>query len=129
MYRLVGIMIMLLLGVMGVRRARADDASDARVEMAAALQAQADLHPSPAALPIRSAAPQHAAAPSAIKRGLNQRAASEVGARAIEQAHAIGASQALVHQAQAAAAAAAGQAQGQAAKQRASRPHPTPQAR
>jgi phage terminase small subunit len=106
--------------------ARADDASTAREEMAAALEAQADLHPGPADLPVTAAAPRHAADQSAVKRGITPRGVSEAARAAAsqyaqQQAH--GASQALAKQAQAAAASAAGQAEAQAAKQR---PHPRP---
>jgi hypothetical protein len=100
------------------------DVADTRAEMAAALAAQADLHPSPVNLPSRAAAPQHAAAPSAVKRGLPSPAANDASARTAAQAQSQASSQALVHQAQAAAATAAGQAQAQAAKDRASHPHP-----
>jgi hypothetical protein len=99
---------------------------DAHAEMAAALAAQADLHPSPVNLPSRAAASQHAAARSAVKRGLPSPAATDASARTAAQAQSQASSQALVHQAQAAAASAAGQAQAQAAKDRASHPHPQP---
>jgi hypothetical protein len=112
--------------------ARGDD--DARAEMAAALIAQADVHPTPLALPIVAAAPRHAVAQSAVKRGTGARAAGDVARtpasaadaanRVSQRAQAQAASQALAHQAQAAAAAAAGEAQSQAAKERASHPHP-----
>jgi len=107
---------------------------DAHVEMAAALVAQAELHPTPLALPVAAAAPRHAAAPSAVKRGTGPRGASDVARtaasaadaanRVSQRAEAQAASQALAHQAQAAAAAAAAEAQSQAAKERASHPHP-----
>src|SRR5262245_58238133 len=107
---------------------------DPHAEMAAALAAQADLQPAPLVLPVTAAAPRHAAAASAVKRGTGSRAASDVdrtaaGAadaadRVSQHAQAQASSQALAHQAQAAAAAAAGQAQSQAAKQRAMHPHP-----
>jgi len=102
------------------------DVADAHAEMAAALAAQADLHPSPVNLPSRAAAPQHAAAQSAVKRGLPSPAANDASARAASQAQAQASPQALVHQAQSAAAQAAGQAQAQAAKDRASHSHPQP---
>jgi len=107
---------------------------DPHTEMAAALAAQADLQPTPLVLPITAAAPRHAAAASAVKRGTGSRAASDVARtaasaadaanRVSQHAEAQAASQALAHQAQAAAAAAAGQAQSQAAKERATHPHP-----
>ena len=98
-------------------------ADDPHAEMAVALAAQADLHPTPVSLPSRANAPKHAAAPSAVKRGIAA-PASDASARATAQAQ--GQSEILAHQAQAAAAAAAGQAQAQAAKQRVGHPHPTP---
>jgi hypothetical protein len=111
---------------------RAD--ADPHVEMAAALAAQADLQPAPLVLPVVSAAPRHAAATSAVKRGTEPRgagdgartaaSAADAANRVSQHAQAQGASQALAHQAQAAAASAAGQAQSQAAKQRATHPHP-----
>lgn len=112
--------VLVWLGV-GVGTARADTA---HTEMAQALQAQADLHPGPARLPTTSAAPQHAAGPSAVKRGL-----PPGGASAADHANAAqgqGQSQtALANQARGQAAAAAGQAQAQAAKARAaSHSHP-----
>lgn len=107
---------------------------DPHAEMAGALAAQADLQPPPLVLPVLAAAPRHASATSAVKRGTGSRAASDVSrtaasaADAAEQvsqhAEAQAASQALAHQAQAAAAAAAGQAQSQAAKERSTHPHP-----
>jgi hypothetical protein len=104
----------------------ADDAATARVEMTAALEAQADVHPGPANLPVTAVAPRHAAAQSAVKRGVAPRGVSE-GARAAAsqyaQQQARGTSQALAKQAQAAASSAAGQAEAQAAKQRT---HPRP---
>ena len=51
------------------------NASDAHDEMAAALAAQADLHPAPLHLPTTAQAPQHAAAQSAVKRGIGPQAA------------------------------------------------------
>ncbi|TMQ18951.1 MAG: hypothetical protein E6J90_18970 [Deltaproteobacteria bacterium] len=96
----------------------------------AALAAQADLSPTPIVLPVAAAAPRHAAAASAVKRGTGPRAASDVARTADTAANQVSlhaqaqaASQALAHQAQAAAAAAAGQAQSQAAKDRATHPH------
>jgi hypothetical protein len=96
-------------------------ADDPHAEMAAALAAQADLHPTPVTLPTHAAAPLHAASQSAVRRGI----APEAGARAAAQAQSPQAtSQVLAHQAQASASAAAGQAQAQAAKQRVgSHPH------
>jgi hypothetical protein len=114
-----------LLGVFGAT-AWADDGAHA--EMAAALAAQADLHPTPLALPSSAAAPRHAATASAVKRGTSPPAVSDAARTAANQssqrAQAQAASQALAHQAQAAAAAAADQAQSQAAKDRAGHPHP-----
>lgn len=108
--------------------------SDPHAEMAAALVVQADLQPSPLVLPVAAAAPRHAAASSAVKRGTGPRAASDVARtaasaaeaadRVSQHAQAQAASQTLAHQAQAAAAAAAGQAQSQAAKDRATHSHP-----
>jgi hypothetical protein len=104
----------------------ADDGAHA--EMAAALVAQADLHPAPLTLPVTAAAPRHAAAASAVKRGTASGAAAEAARleanQASQRAQGQAASQALAHQAQAAAAAAAGQAQSQAAKDRAAHPRP-----
>lgn len=107
---------------------------DPHAEMAAALAAQADLRPAPLVLPVTAAAPRHAAAGSAVKRGTVARGAEDAakpGAGAAEAANGVSqraqsqaAAQALAHQAQAAAAAAAGQAQSQAAKARAARPRP-----
>jgi hypothetical protein len=104
---------------------------DPHAEMAAALAAQAELQPAPLVLPVTAAAPRHAAAASAVKRGLGSRAASDVARSAASAANQVSlhaqaqaASQSLAHQAQAAAAAAAGQAQSQAAKERATHPHP-----
>ena len=115
--------------------ARADE--DPHAEMAAALAAQADLQPIALVLPVASAAPRHASAASAVKRGTGPRpagdvartaasaaAAADAANRVSQHAQAQAAAQALAHQAQAAAAAAAGQAQSQAAKERASHPHP-----
>ena len=105
----------------------ADADIDPHAEMAAALVAQADLQPTPLVLPVMAAAPRHAAATSAVKRGIAPRASDAAGAAAnqvSQRAQAQGASQAAAHQAQAAAAAAAGQAQSRAAKERASHPHP-----
>lgn len=102
-------------------------AEDAHAEMAAALISQADLQPTPLSLPTTAAAPRHAAANSAVKRGIAPRASEAAGAAAnqvSQRAQAQAASQALAHQAQAAAAAAAGQAQSRAAKERATRPRP-----
>lgn len=116
-----------VLGLIGARVAYADDA---HAEMAAALAAQADLHPTPISLPKTSAAPRQAAAPSAVKRGSPAHAAAmpdnarAAAAQTQSQAQAQGTSQALVHQAQAATTAAAGQTQAQAAKDRASHSHP-----
>lgn len=102
--------------------ALADRAHD---EMTEALIAQADLHPSPIQLPTTAQAPQHAAAQSAVKRGIGPQAAN-AQAHA-DEARAQGQANAAAHQAQAAANAAAGQAQAEAAKQRAmSHPHPHP---
>lgn len=107
---------------------------DPHAEMAAALAAQADLRPGPLVLPVTAAAPRHAAAGSAVKRGGEARgaedtartaaSAAEAANRVSQRAQAQAAAQALAHQAQAAAAAAAGQAQSQAAKERATHPHP-----
>src|SRR5690242_19135281 len=106
---------------------------DPHAEMAAALAAQADLQPSPLVLPATAAAPRHAAAASAVKRGTGARAAvdtartaasaADAANRVSQHAQAQAASQVLAHQAQAAAAAAAGEAQSQAAKDRATHPH------
>lgn len=113
-----------LLGFFGAT-AWADDGAHA--EMAAALAAQADLHPPPISLPATAAAPRHAATASAVKRGTGAREATDAARaeanQASQRAQAQAGSQALAHQAQAAAAAAAGQVQSQAAKERAARPH------
>jgi hypothetical protein len=104
--------------------AYADTAHD---EMAAALAAQIDAHPTPVSLPTTAQAPQHAAAQSAVKRGIGPQAAA-AQAHAGE-ARAQGQATAAAHQAQAAANAAAGQAQANEAKARAAshpHPHPTP---
>jgi len=102
--------------------ASADDAHD---EMVAALTAQADLHPTPLQLPTTSQAPQHAAAQSAVKRGIGPQSANAIAHA--NEARAQGQANAAAHQAQAAANAAAGQAQAEAAKQRAKdHPHPHP---
>jgi len=101
--------------------------ADAHGEMAAALAAQADLHPGPVALPTTAAARTHAAAPSAVKRGIDPRATASASAQAVaQQAQKEGTTQALAHQAQAAAAAAAGQQQAAAAKQRVDHSRPIP---
>jgi hypothetical protein len=104
----------------------ADDRAHA--EMAAALEAQADLRPAPLVLPTTASAPGHAATASAVKRGTGSRAAAEAARaeanQASQRAQGQAASQALAHQAQAAAAAAAGQAQSQAAKDRAAHRRP-----
>ena len=114
--------IVALLALAGT--AAADDAHD---EMAAALVAQADLHPAPLQLPTTAQAPQHAAPQSAVKRGIGP-AAAQAAAHANE-GRAQGQANAAAHQAQAAANAAAGQAQAEAAKERAKNhphpPHPT----
>jgi len=114
-----------LLGLFG-STAWADDRAHA--DMAAALVAQADLQPTPLVLPSLAAAPRHAAAASAVKRGTGPRAAADAARAEANQAsqrvQGQAASQALAHQAQAAAATAAGQAQAQAAKERANHPRP-----
>lgn len=124
MSKSLGIVLVMSFAVGGP--ARGDDLADARTEMSQALLAQVDQYPAPITLPTRSAAPQHAAAPSAVQRGINQRAALGAGAREAEARHAQASSQAVIRQAQAATAAAAGQAQGQAAKKRASHPRSSP---
>ena len=97
-------------------------------EMAVALAAQADLHPSPLTLPVTAAAPRRAQVAGPVKRGSTSGAAAEAARaeanQASQRAQGQAASQALAHQAQAAAAAAAGQAQSQAAKDRANHPRP-----
>lgn len=106
--------------------ASAEPQADAHAEMAAALVAQADLHPTPVSLPKAAAAPSHAATASAVKRGVGPRAATE-GQRAADQVsqQAQAQAQALAHQAQGAASAAAGQAQAATAKERSvTHPHP-----
>lgn len=100
-------------------------AGTAHDDMAAALLAQIDAHPTPISLPTTAQAPQHAAAQSAVKRGFGPQAAA-AQARA-DAARAQGQAMAAAHKAQAAANAAAGQAQAQAARQRAAQhPHPHP---
>jgi hypothetical protein len=102
-------------------------ADDAHGEMAAALAAQADLHPGRVALPTTAAAPRHAAAPSAVKRGVDPRSSASSSALTLaHQAQREGTTQALAHQAQSAAAAAAGQQQATAAKQRVDHSRPVP---
>jgi hypothetical protein len=97
-------------------------------EMAVALAAQADLHPSPLMLPVTVATPRRAQTASAVKRGTAPGTAAEAARaeanQASQRAQGQAASQGLAHQAQAAAAAAAGQAQSQAAKDRANHPRP-----
>ena len=104
--------------------ARAEDRAHA--EMAEALAAQADLHPTPLTLPSTAAAPRHAAAASAVKQGAGPRAVTEAAGTAAHQAsqraQAQAQTQALAHQTQAAEAAAAEQVQSQAAKDRAAHP-------
>jgi hypothetical protein len=124
----------LLTGLLGwfaatARPAPASAEGDPQAEMAAALAAQADLHPAPLVLPLATAAPRRAGV-MPLKRSPAVRPAEVAGnaARAADRvsrdAQGQGVSQALSHQAQAAAAAAAGQAQSQAASQRAKhRPH------
>lgn len=99
-------------------------ADDAHGEMAQALAAQVDAHPTPAALPVANAT-SHVLQTAAAKH-IPARAAVIAGHAAADQAQqAQGQSVALAHQAQAAAQAAAGQAQAQAARQRAANhPHP-----
>ena len=92
--------------------------------MAAALYAQADLQPTPLVLPVTAAAPRHAAAASAVQRGIKPRAANDAARAANQVSQRAEAQGAAAHQAQAAAAAAAGQAQSQAAKERASHQRP-----
>ena len=113
--------------IMGLLVAGTAYAGTAHDEMAAALVAQIDAHPTPIALPSKAQAPKHAAPQSAVKRGIGPQAAA-AQARA-DEARAQGQATAAAHQAQAAANAAAGQAQAQEAKQRAAQhphPHPTP---
>jgi hypothetical protein len=113
----------LIVSLLVAGTASADPAHD---EMAAALAAQIDA-PTPLALPTTAQAPQHAAAQSAVKRGIGARAAA-AQAHA-DEARAAGQANAAALQAQAAANAAAGQAQAHAAKERAQQhphpPHPT----
>jgi hypothetical protein len=118
--------IFVIAAVLGLITAGTAAADDAHAEMAAALAAQADLHPSPVALPTTAAAPRQAAAPSAVRRGIDPRAAAMASARGAEQLQLHGAPHVLAHQVQAAAATAAGQAQAQAARQRVDRPRPVP---
>jgi len=93
--------------------------ADVRGEMAAALEAQADLHPGPVTLPTHAAA-QAREATTKPHPGDPHAAAGRANAQAQTPA------QALIHQAQAASAAAAGLARAQAAKQRAGHPHGPP---
>lgn len=103
--------------------APAANAGNAHDEMAEALVAQADLHPTAVQLPVTAQAPQHAAPQSAVKRGIGPQAAQ--AAAHANEGRAQGQANAAAHQAQAAANAAAGQAQAEAAKQRAKdHPHP-----
>ena len=109
----------LIAGLLVAGTAYADTAHD---EMAAALAAQIDAHPTPISLPTTAQAPQHAAAQSAVKRGIGPHAAA-AQAHA-DEARAQGQATAAAHQAQAAANAAAGQANAQAHKERAQAHHP-----
>src|SRR5262249_24474137 len=114
--------IIVLLGINGSAVWAETDGDRAYAEMAAALMAQSYLHPTPISLPATAAAPRHAAAQSAVKRGTGARGASDAAGAAANQAsqraQAQASSQAVAHQAQAAAAAAAGQTPGQAGKRR-----------
>jgi hypothetical protein len=116
-------LIAAVLGLAISGTASADELSAARAEMATALAAQVDLYPGPVTLPTVAAAPAHAAAPSAVRRGVDPRAAA-ASERAAQQLQVHGAVHAIAHQAEAAAATAAGQAQTQAAKQRVEHPRP-----
>ena len=100
--------------------ALADDRTDARAEMTAALEAQADTHPPPVTLPVATATTRTAIAPA---RPATPRASLDASARAVDriQQTIVGLSTALARQTQAAVQAATGQAQGQAAKDRAAR--------
>src|SRR5512144_581350 len=65
---------------------------DPHAEMAAALAEQADLRPAPLVLPVTAAAPRHAAAGSAVKRGAEGRGAEDAaraGAGAAEAANRV----------------------------------------
>ncbi len=108
--------------VIAVGLSRVASADDAHTEMAAALVAQADLHPIAVSLPKTAVAPRQAATPSAVKRGIVSHVTDNARAAANKvERQASNNSQALVHQAQAATSSAAGQAQAQAAKDRAGR--------
>jgi len=96
--------------------------ADARAEMTAALQAQADTEPAPARLPVTlPAAPRAASTPVKPVTPRAPVAASSRAAAGHFQQLLIGLSTALARQTQAAAQSAAGQAQSQAAKERATR--------
>lgn len=95
--------------------------ADARAEMAAALEAQADTKPAPASLPVTlPAAPRAASTPM---KPVTPRAPVDASSRAAGriQQLLVGLSTALARQTQAAAQQAAGQAQAQSAKDRATR--------
>jgi hypothetical protein len=126
MRRAISVALLGFLGSVAWADAPAGDAhapaGDARAEMAAALVEQADLQPTPLSLPVTAAAPRHAAAASAVKRGIQPRVPVDAARAANQVTQRAEAQGAVAHQAQAAAAAAAGQAQAQAAKERASHP-------
>jgi len=113
------VIIAALLGIVPVGAASADDAHS---EMTAALLLHADTHPTPAALPVATAASHVAQTPAA--KHLPPQAAVAAGHAAAQAQNAPGQAVALAHQAQAAAQAAAGQQQAQEAHQRAkNHPH------
>lgn len=113
-------LILVLLAALGVP-ARADQAHD---EMAAALEAQADLNPTPPSLPGTAAARAVIATTTAFQRAQAQRLAALTAARLAASAHLRHEAQrqavaAQAHAMQSQAESAAGQAQAQKAKERA----------
>jgi hypothetical protein len=108
--------------LVGLARVGAASPDDARTEMTAALISQVDTHPTPAVLPVATAASKLAQTPASKHVALQ---AAVVAGHAADQAQGQSTAAALAHEAQAAAMSAAGQAQAQAARQRAAtHPHP-----
>lgn len=101
--------------------------ADPRAEMATAMEAQVDVRPPPATLPVPGSSAMLLTPGQLRKPTIDVRASAQSSARAIAgQMHAQGPAQQVARQAQAAAATAAGQAQAQAAKDRAAHPRPSP---
>src|SRR5512139_1349739 len=105
--------LLLLLAALHSTPARADEDADARAEMTAALQAQADTHPRAATVPVALSTPTRAAVapPAKPAAGRSLDANAHVVARV--QQMIFGLTTSLAHQTQAAVQAATGQAQGQ----------------